>query len=90
MNVDRGNVREHDGMKTQPQIAVDTVLLLAIISFLNRLKAVIFSRTVLENEGKPKSLWNSFKKILHKSSDVILLHHTNLVDLANMFGCCFF
>ena len=39
-----------------------------------------------ENEGKPKSLLNSFQRILHKSLDALLPDHTNLVDLAYMFG----
>ena len=38
-----------------------------------------------ENEGKPKSLWNSFQRIPYKFLDAILPDHTNLV-LANMFG----
>ena len=46
-------------------------------------------RIVEENEGNLKSLWNSFKNIMHKVSDEILPDHTNVVDLPNMFWCYF-
>ena len=48
-----------------------------------------FSTIMAENERKLMSMWNSFQKILRKSSGVILPDNTNLVDLVNMFGCFF-
>ena len=81
---------EHGSLKPNLAIRVDIVrLLIVTISSLNRSGAAIFSRIEAENEGKPKSLWKGFQKILHKSSDVILPDHTNRVDLTNMFGCFF-
>ena len=58
---------------------------------LQQAKSSHISRIVAENEGKLKSPWNSLKKIPHKSSDVILLNHTSLVDLekyVSMFFQC--
>ena len=34
----------------------------------------------------PKALWNTFKKILHKSSTIILPDNISPIDLANTFG----
>ena len=44
---------------------------------------------IAENQDNPKALWNSFKKILHKSSTLVLPDYTNKTDLANTF-CNFF
>ena len=45
-----------------------------------------YSAVIAENNGNPKSLWNTFKKILHKSSTIILPDHVSLKDLASSFG----
>ena len=44
------------------------------------------STVIAENNGNPKALWNTFKKILHKSSTIILPDHISPIDLANTFG----
>ena len=45
-----------------------------------------YSAVIAENNGNPKALWNTFKKILHKSSTTVLPDHVSLKDLANSFG----
>ena len=45
-----------------------------------------YSTVIAENNGNPKALWYSFKKILHKSSTIILPDHISPIDLANTFG----
>ena len=45
-----------------------------------------YSTVSAENNGNPKTLWNTFKKILYKSSTVILPDHISPTDLANTFG----
>ena len=45
-----------------------------------------YSAVITENNGNPKALWNTFKKILHKPSTIILPDHVSLKDLANSFG----
>ena len=42
-----------------------------------------YSTVIAENNGNPKALWNTFKKILHKSSTIILPDHISPTDLAN-------
>ena len=43
-----------------------------------------YSTAIAENNGNPKALWNIFKKILHKSSTIILPDHISPIDLANI------
>ena len=45
-----------------------------------------YSTVIAENNGNPNSLWNTFKKILHKSSTIVLPDNVSLTDLANSFG----
>ena len=45
-----------------------------------------YSTVIAENNGNRKALWNTFKKILHKSSTIILPDHISPIDLANTFG----
>ena len=45
-----------------------------------------YSTVIAENNGNPKALWNTFKKILHKSSTIILPDHISPINLANTFG----
>ena len=45
-----------------------------------------YSTVIAENSGNPKALWNTFKKILHKTSTIILPDHISPTDLANTFG----
>ena len=45
-----------------------------------------YSTVIAENNGNPKALWNTFKKLLHKSSTIILPDHISPIDLANTFG----
>ena len=56
---------------------------------LEKAKCNLYSNFVAENQGNPKTLWNSFKKILHRSSVAVLPDYTNKTDLANTF-CKFF
>ena len=56
---------------------------------LEKSKCNHYSNIVAENQGNPKSLWNSFKKILHRSSVAVLPDCINKTDLANTF-CKFF
>ena len=45
-----------------------------------------YSTVIAENNSNPKALWNTFKKILHKSSAIILPDHVSPKDLANSSG----
>ena len=45
-----------------------------------------YSTVIAENNGNPKALWNTFKKILHKSSTIILPDHISPINLVNTFG----
>ena len=45
-----------------------------------------YSAVIAENNGNPKALWNTFKKILHIFSTIVLPDHVCLKDLANSFG----
>ena len=45
-----------------------------------------YSTVIAENNGNPKALWNTFKKIFHKSSTIILPDHILPIDFANTFG----
>ena len=48
-----------------------------------------YSTVIAEKNGNPKTLWNTFKTIFHKSSTIILPDHITPTDLANTFGHCF-
>ena len=41
---------------------------------------------VRENEDNPKALWNSIKKVLHRSPKIVLPDHTAINSLINTFG----
>ena len=41
---------------------------------------------VWENEDNPKALWNSTKKILHRSQKIVLLDHTTIISFTNTLG----
>ena len=62
----------------------------AAVNKYNRLlelsKTRYYTNIVTENQGNPKALWNSFKKILHKTATVILPDSTTHSDLSNIFG----
>ena len=45
-----------------------------------------YSTVIVENNGNPRDLWNTFKNILHKSSTIILPDHISPINLANTFG----
>ena len=49
-------------------------------------KTKYYSNMVRENEDNPKALWNSIKKVLHKSPKIVLPDHTNINSLINTFG----
>ena len=51
--------------------------------------ATVIATVIAENNGNPKALWNTFKKILHKSSTIILPDHFSPTDLANTFDIFF-
>ena len=50
------------------------------------LKTKYYSNMVRENEDNPKALWNSLKKVLHRSPKIVLPDHTNINSLINTFG----
>ena len=41
---------------------------------------------VRENEDNPKALWNSIKKVLHRSPKMVLPDYTTINSLINTFG----
>ena len=41
---------------------------------------------VRENEDNPKALWNSIKKVLHRSPKIVLPVHTTINSLTNTFA----
>ena len=41
---------------------------------------------VKENEDNPKDLWNSIKKVLHRSPKIVLPDHTTINSLINTFS----
>ena len=62
----------------------------ATVNHFNRLlecaKTKYYSNMVRENEDNPKGLWNSIKKVLHRSPKIVLPDHTNINSLINTFG----
>ena len=42
-------------------------------------KTKIYSDKVRENEDNPKALWNSIKKVLHRSPKIVLPDHTDKI-----------
>ena len=49
-------------------------------------KTKYYSNMVRENEDNPKALWNSIKKVLHRSPKIVLPDHTSINSLTNAFG----
>ena len=49
-------------------------------------KTKYYSNMVRENEDNPKALWNSIKKVLHRSPKNVLPDHTTINGLTNTFG----
>ena len=41
---------------------------------------------IRENDDKPKALWNSITKVLHRSPKMVLPDHTTINSLTNTFG----
>ena len=41
---------------------------------------------VSKNEDNPKALWNSIKKVLHRSPKIVPPDHTTINSLINTFG----
>ena len=61
----------------------------AVNHFNHLLKCAItkyYSNMVRENEDNPKALWNSIKKVLHRSPKILLPDHTTINSLTNTFG----
>ena len=62
----------------------------AAVNHFNRLlesaKTKYYSNMVRENEDNPKALWNSIKKVLHRSPKIVLPNHTTINSLINTFG----
>ena len=58
------------------------------MNHINRLlecaKTKYYSNMVREND--PKALWNSIKKVLHRSPKIVLPDHTTIHSLINSFG----
>ena len=70
--------------------AINRIRYLAAVNCYNFLLEVSKRRhsspVIAENNGNPKALWNTFKKILHKSLTIILTDHVSPKDQANSFG----
>ena len=49
-------------------------------------KTKYYSNMFRENEDNPKALWNSIKKVLHRSPKIVLPDHTTINCLINTFG----
>ena len=45
-----------------------------------------YNNMVRKNEDNPKALWNSIKKVLHRSPKIVLPDHTTINSLNNTFG----
>ena len=62
----------------------------AAVNHFNRLvecaKTKHYSDMVRENEDNPKALWNSIKKVLHRSPKMVLPDYTTMNSLVNIFG----
>ena len=62
----------------------------AAVNHFNRLlecaKTKYYSNMVRKNEDNPKALWNSIKKVLHRSPKIVLPDHTTINSLINTFG----
>ena len=62
----------------------------AAVNHFNRLfecaKTKYYSNMVRKNEDNPKALWNSIKKVLHRSPKIVLPDHTTINSLNNTFG----
>ena len=62
----------------------------AAVNHFNRLlecaKTKYYSNMVKKNEDNPKALWNSIKKVLHRSPKIVLPDHTTISSLINTFG----
>ena len=60
------------------------------MNHINRLvecaKTKYYSDMVRENEDNPKALWNSIKKVLHRSPKMVLPDYTTMNSLINTFG----
>ena len=54
--------------------------------FLECAKTKYYSNMVRGNEDNPKALWNSIKKVLHRSPKIVLPDHTTTNSLINTFG----
>ena len=65
---------------------VDIVLLsIATIFLLEQSRQMHYSTVIAKNNGNNKALWNTFKKLLHKSSTIILADYISPTYLANTF-----
>ena len=49
-------------------------------------KTKYYSNIVRKKEDNPKALWNSIKKVLHRSPKIVLPDHTTINSLINTFG----
>ena len=62
----------------------------AAVNHFNRLvecaKTKHYSDMVRENEDNPKALWNSIKKVLHRSPKMVLPDYITMNSLVNTFG----
>ena len=62
----------------------------AAVNHVNRLlecaKTKYYSNMVRKNENNPKALWNSIKKVLHRSPKIVLPDHTTINSLINTSG----
>ena len=54
--------------------------------FLEFMKTKYYSNMVRENEDNPKALWNSIRKVLHRSPKIAPPGHTTINSLINTFG----
>ena len=62
----------------------------AAVNHFNRLlecaKTKYYSNMVRKNEDNLKAVWNSIKKVLHRSPKIVLPDHTTINSLINTFG----
>ena len=49
-------------------------------------KTKYYSNMVRKNKDNAKALWNSIKKVLHRSPKIVLPDHTTINSLINTFG----
>ena len=77
------------GSGERTTLAINRSRYRAAVNHFNRLvecaKTKHYSDMVRENEDNPKALWNSIKKVLHRSPKMVLPDYTTMNSLVNTF-----